>query len=78
MPRQCATGVIASAGSLALLIPPSVGLILYGLVAGESVGYLFIAGVVPGIIISLMMMSYLLILGWLKPELMPAVDIVRT
>ncbi len=75
--KTVATGVIASAGSLALLIPPSVGLILYGLVAGESVGYLFIAGVIPGIIISLMMMSYILILGWLKPELMPAVDIAE-
>lgn len=75
--KTVATGVIASAGSLALLIPPSVGLILYGLVAGESVGYLFIAGVIPGIIISLMMMSYILILGWLKPELMPAVDITE-
>ena len=73
--KTIATGVVASAGSLALLIPPSVGLILYGLVAGESVGYLFIAGVIPGIIISLMMMAYILILGWVKPELMPAVDI---
>jgi len=73
--KTVATGVIASAGSLALLIPPSVGLILYGLVAGESVGYLFIAGVIPGIIISVMMMVYLLILGYVKPELMPAVDL---
>ena len=75
--KSVATGVIASAGSLALLIPPSVGLILYGLVAGESVGYLFIAGVIPGIIIALMMMSYLLVLGWLKPDLMPSVDIAE-
>lgn len=70
-----ATGVVASAGSLALLIPPSVGLILYGLVAGESVGYLFIAGVIPGIIISLMMIVYILILGYLKPDLMPSISI---
>lgn len=75
--KSIATGVVASAGSLALLIPPSVGLILYGLVAGESVGYLFIAGVIPGIIISLMMMAYLLILGYLKPELMPAVTLAE-
>jgi C4-dicarboxylate transporter DctM subunit len=72
--KRIATGVIASAGSLALLIPPSVGLILYGLVAGESVGYLFIAGVIPGIIIALMMMIYL-ILGWFKPHLMPSVTL---
>jgi C4-dicarboxylate transporter DctM subunit len=73
--KSVATGVVASAGSLALLIPPSVGLILYGLVAGESVGYLFIAGVIPGIIITLMMMAYLLILGWYKPELMPTAEL---
>ena len=73
--KRIATGVIASAGSLALLIPPSVGLILYGLVAGESVGYLFIAGVIPGIVIALMMMIYLLILGWFKPHLMPSVTL---
>lgn len=73
--KRIATGVIASAGSLALLIPPSVGLILYGLVAGESVGLLFIAGVIPGIIIAFMMMVYLLLVGWLKPELMPAVSL---
>jgi len=72
-----ATGVVASAGSLALLIPPSVGLILYGLVAGESVGYLFIAGVIPGIIISLMMIVYILILGYLKPDLMPSISIAE-
>lgn len=75
--KSVATGVVASAGSLALLIPPSVGLILYGLVAGESVGYLFIAGVIPGIIISVMMMIYLLVLGYVKPELMPAVSLAE-
>jgi C4-dicarboxylate transporter DctM subunit len=73
--KTIATGVIASAGSLALLIPPSVGLILYGLVAGESVGYLFIAGVIPGIMIALMMILYVLVLGYLKPDLMPAVTL---
>src|SRR6056300_798824 len=73
--KTIATGVIASAGSLALLIPPSVGLILYGLVAGESVGYLFIAGVIPGIMIALMMIAYVLVIGYLKPDLMPAVSL---
>jgi len=73
--KRIATGVVASAGSLALLIPPSVGLILYGLVAGESVGTLFIAAVVPGIIISLMMVLYILVYGWFRPESMPTVNL---
>lgn len=73
--KHIATGVVASAGSLALLIPPSVGLILYGLVAGESVGTLFIAAIIPGIIIALMMAAYILIIGWLKPDSMPSVNL---
>lgn len=73
--KRIATGVVASAGSLALLIPPSVGLILYGLVAGQSVGTLFIAAVIPGIIIALMMAAYIVILGWFKPDSMPIVEL---
>jgi len=75
--KRIATGVVASAGSLALLIPPSVGLILYGLVAGQSVGTLFIAAIIPGIIIALMMAAYIVILGWVKPESMPTVNLAE-
>lgn len=73
--KRIATGVVASAGSLALLIPPSVGLILYGLVAGESVGTLFIAAVIPGILIALMMAAYIFIYGWINPDAMPTVNL---
>lgn len=66
--RRLATGCVAAAGGLALLIPPSVGLILYGLVANESVGLLFIAGIVPGIILAGMMMAYIFVVGWLRPQ----------
>jgi|AntAceMinimDraft_1070359.scaffolds.fasta_scaffold02574_5 tripartite ATP-independent transporter DctM subunit len=75
--KRIATGVVASAGSLALLIPPSVGLILYGLVAGQSVGTLFIAAIIPGITIALMMAAYIVILGWVKPESMPTVNLAE-
>jgi len=70
--RRLATGCVASAGGLALLIPPSVGLILYGLVADQSVGLLFIAGIVPGIILALMMMAYIFILGLVRPAAVAA------
>jgi tripartite ATP-independent transporter DctM subunit len=66
--RRLASGCVAAAGSLALLIPPSVGLILYGLVAEESVGLLFIAGIVPGIILTVLMMGYIHLVGRLRPE----------
>jgi len=66
--KRLATGCVAAAGGLALLIPPSVGLILYGLVANESVGLLFIAGIVPGIILAGLMMAYIFLIGWLRPQ----------
>jgi C4-dicarboxylate transporter DctM subunit len=67
-----ATGCVAAAGSLALMIPPSVGLILYGLVADESVGLLFIAGIVPGLLLAALMMTYVFVLVRLRPEVAPA------
>jgi len=70
--KRLATGCVASAGSLALLIPPSVGLILYGLVANQSVGLLFIAGVVPGLILALMMMAYIFLVGLVNPKAVAA------
>ena len=66
--RRLATGCVAAAGGLALLIPPSVGLILYGLVANQSVGLLFIAGIVPGVILALMMMAWIFLVGYLRPS----------
>ncbi|MFP4538285.1 MAG: TRAP transporter large permease [Dichotomicrobium sp.] len=70
--RRLATGCVASAGGLALLIPPSVGLILYGLVANQSVGLLFIAGIVPGILLALMMMAYIFAVALVRPSAVPA------
>jgi C4-dicarboxylate transporter DctM subunit len=67
-----ATGCVAASGALSLLIPPSVAFILYGVVADESVGRLFIGGIVPGIILALMMMAYLWIICRLRPHLAPA------
>ncbi|GAA5165428.1 TRAP transporter large permease [Ornithinimicrobium tianjinense] len=51
---RIATGAIAAGGTLGILIPPSVTLILYGIAAEQSIGQLFAAGVVPGIIIAIM------------------------
>ncbi|WP_238695402.1 TRAP transporter large permease [Ornithinimicrobium flavum] len=51
---RIATGAVAAGGTLGILIPPSVTLILYGIAAEQSIGQLFAAGVVPGIIIAVM------------------------
>ncbi|MEA1915082.1 MAG: TRAP transporter large permease subunit, partial [Campylobacterota bacterium] len=55
-PKRYAIGTIATAGSLGILIPPSIVMIVYGVTAEQSIGKLFMAGVVPGIMIGVMMM----------------------
>jgi len=55
-PKKYAIGTIATAGSLGILIPPSIVMIVYGVTAEVSIGKLFMAGVVPGIMIGIMMM----------------------
>jgi TRAP-type C4-dicarboxylate transport system permease large subunit len=51
---QVATGAVAAGGTLGILIPPSVTLILYGIAAEESIGQLFAGGIVPGIVVTVM------------------------
>jgi C4-dicarboxylate transporter DctM subunit len=54
--REYATGVVTNAGTLGILIPPSIVMVVYGAITETSVGALFVAGVVPGIILTLAMM----------------------
>jgi tripartite ATP-independent transporter DctM subunit len=49
---RLATGVVASGGTLGILIPPSIGLILYGIITENSVGKLFMAGIIPGLLLT--------------------------
>ena len=55
-PTKYAIGTIATAGSLGILIPPSIVFIVYGVTADQSIGKLFMAGVVPGLLIGFMLM----------------------
>lgn len=64
-----AAGVITAAGSLGIIIPPSVNMIVYGTVTGASVGTLFIAGFGAGIIYALTFMVYTLIYAKRHPEI---------
>src|SRR3990170_4460686 len=66
-----ATGTVASAGTLGILIPPSTVLIVYAILTEESIGKLFIAGIVPGIILSLMFVATVAILCARHPALGP-------
>jgi tripartite ATP-independent transporter DctM subunit len=69
---RLATGTVAAAGALALLIPPSIGFILYGEVAGQSIGRLFIAAVMPALLVAGLMMIYVVLLSVLRPDIAPA------
>lgn len=66
-----AAGSIAAGGTLGILIPPSVILIIYGLLTESDIGKLFIAGVVPGILGLLLYLAAVQVAVWRKPELAP-------
>ena len=57
--EKFSTGLLTSSGSIAIVIPPSIGMILYGVSAQESVVLLFVAGIVPGLIMALLMAAYI-------------------
>jgi len=65
------TGTVAAGGSLGILIPPSVIFIVYGILTEQSIGRLFIAGVVPGILLSLLFVLAIYIWVKLRPEVAP-------
>lgn len=67
-----ASGCIASAGTMGILIPPSMGLILYGLLTEQSVGKLFIAGFFPGLLLTILLILAITITIAFRPEAGPA------
>jgi C4-dicarboxylate transporter DctM subunit len=66
-----ATGTVAAAGTLGILIPPSTVLIVYGILTEESIGKLFIAGVLPGVILSIFFAATVSLLCWRNPAIGP-------
>lgn len=68
---KIAIGSLAGSGTLGLLIPPSIILIVYGAAVEQSISRLFIAGVLPGILLALLFMGYVGLAATLKPTLMP-------
>lgn len=71
-------GTLAASGTLGILIPPSIMMIVYGFIAEVSIARLFIAGVVPGILMVLIFMGYVAIWALLNPEKTPPSDIRMT
>ncbi len=70
--KQLALGSVAAGGSLGILIPPSVTMIIYGLIAQTSVGKMYAGGVLPGLLLALLFIAYILVRAHLQPELAPA------
>ncbi|WP_295522431.1 TRAP transporter large permease [Limnohabitans sp. Rim8] len=71
---QLAAGAIAAGGTLGILIPPSTILVIYGLVTETSIGKLFAAGMVPGLLAVLMMCLTIAFLTWRDPSSGPAAE----
>ncbi|MFN3481627.1 MAG: TRAP transporter large permease subunit [Rhabdaerophilum calidifontis] len=71
---ELATGTICAAGTLGILIPPSVLTIVYAVTAQVSIGKMLIAGIVPGIMLATLFIGYILVLSWLRPEVAPLAD----
>jgi len=66
------TGVIQAGSSLGILVPPSVVLVLYGMIARQPIGQLWLAGVLPGLMMASLFIFYIVIRCYFQPELGPA------
>ena len=67
-----ATGCIASSGTLGILIPPSTIFLVYGIMTEQSIGKLFVAGIIPGIILTFLFVITVALICWRNPSLAPA------
>lgn len=72
--KKLASGVICAGGGLGVLIPPSIMIVVYGPIAGVSVGSLFMAAIVPGLLLSLTYTIYIIIRCFINPELGPPIS----
>ncbi|ETX28850.1 TRAP transporter large permease [Roseivivax isoporae] len=70
--RNLAIGVVCAGGALGTMVPPSIVLIIYGLTANVSVGDLFQAALIPGLMLAGFYVAYVLIRAWLDPKAAPA------
>jgi len=66
-----AGGCVAASGSLAILIPPSITLVIYAILTEQSVGKLFIAGIIPGIMMTLLFLIAIIIITRINPKMAP-------
>lgn len=72
--KGLATGSVTCAGTLGILIPPSLPFIMYGVVAEQSIGQLFIAGIVPGALLTILFSVYVFLRAWRQPHVAPGIS----
>ena len=72
-PEDITIGTLAGAGTLGLLIPPSIIMIVYGVTANVSIAQLFIAGIIPGVLLAALFSGYIIVWALAHPEKIPAV-----
>jgi tripartite ATP-independent transporter DctM subunit len=68
---ELAVGTIAAGGTMAMMIPPSIGIVIYGIFTGTSIGKMLIAGVVPGLIEAVSYILVIIIISWRNPDIAP-------
>ncbi len=73
-----ATGVVAASGTLGSLIPPSILMVLYGIFTEQSIGKLFIAGIIPGVLSATIYIGMITVRATVNPEIAPLADIKST
>jgi tripartite ATP-independent transporter DctM subunit len=70
--KSLAIGSLAGSGTLGFLIPPSLIMIIYGVLSNVSIGKLFIAGILPGMVLASLYAGYIMIVSMINPSVMPA------
>jgi C4-dicarboxylate transporter DctM subunit len=73
-PEPLIVGTLAGAGTLGLMIPPSLTLIVYGVTINESIAKLFIAGIVPGLVLAALFMGYIMVWSMVRKDAIPKPD----
>jgi tripartite ATP-independent transporter DctM subunit len=70
--KRLSTGIVASVGTIGMLIPPSISMIIYGIITEQSIGKLFLAGIIPGLMLAALFIAVIYVWCKIDPKLGPA------
>ena len=69
--KRLSTGIVADVGTIGMLIPPSISMIIYGIITEQSIGRLFLAGIIPGLMIAGLFIAVIYVWSKINPKLAP-------